>query len=151
LVFQNHFIRSCRIPCLPWCVEPAGALIVHFRLTISELPAPFSDFCARLMPLPYLYNSTSLPWVSVGKGTCFIHKKRSTSRTSSRDSCHCHCTSTYPMHGISLNLALSVACYSYYKCHLQPKNETLHWHKSCATRKLAYEHTWYVINSHLDD
>lgn len=86
---------------LHWCAESAGALIMYVRLTVSELSAPFPDLCTRLTTLPYVYTSASLPLNSVGGGgACFIHKKRCTSRTSSRYSCPCHCTSTYHMHGI---------------------------------------------------
>jgi len=108
LVFQTHFLHSCRIPypsLMCWVGRYAhhACPFDHFRTvcTIFWLVHSPDVITVRVHLCQFALHFT-WGW----GGTCFIHKKLSASRTSSRDSCHCHCTSTYPMHGISLTCAI---------------------------------------------
>lgn len=110
--FKTSFLHS-------WCV-------LHIQHWIS-----WADHCDQHHGCPTILNSapffnmlhsyyaiTSMNdecGVIFNGRICFTPKKQVTLSWLSYH-CHCHCTSTYPMHGISLTLAPSVACYSYYMC-----------------------------------
>jgi hypothetical protein len=128
-------ISSTRAAFIPF-LDVLSRSVRSSCMSVWPFPNRLHHFLTCAPALRHYFACTPLPVCPDFRGACFIRMKRCTSRTSSRDRCPCHCTSTYPMHGIWLTLAPSVACYSYYKCYLQPQNKTHYWHKSCATRKL---------------
>jgi len=132
LVFQTHFLISWRIHTLPWYAESAGALIMHVRLTISELSAPFSDLCTLRTTLPNVYTSTSLPLNSV-EGGGHVSSIR-------RDALH-----ELPRGTVVLAIAHQLIpcmasdscaiCCMLFLLQVLPRAEKLHWRKCCATGK----------------